>query len=92
MLAHEHFADGAWWLFAPIFWIGAWILIIGLLRSLFWRRHWRRHERRGWGWGGGENDPRVILAQRYARGEIDEQEYRQRLAVLNNPAKTAETP
>jgi putative membrane protein len=29
------------------------------------------------------DDPRRILAERYARGEIDEAEYRQRLKVLN---------
>jgi putative membrane protein len=28
------------------------------------------------------DDPRRILAERYARGEIDEAEYRQRLNVL----------
>lgn len=28
-------------------------------------------------------DPRQILAERYARGEIDEEEYRRRLATLS---------
>lgn len=31
-------------------------------------------------------DPRQILAQRFAQGEIDETEYRNRLAALHNPA------
>jgi putative membrane protein len=31
-------------------------------------------------------DPRQILAQRFARGEIDETEYRNRLSVLHHPA------
>jgi putative membrane protein len=30
----------------------------------------------------GAPDPRLILAERFARGEIDEAEYRQRLKVL----------
>lgn len=86
MLAHEHVAYGAWWFFAPLFWISAWILIIALFRGIFWRRH-RHHHRNGWGWGG-DSDPRVILAQRYAKGEINEQEYRERLTVLNTPTTT----
>ena len=31
--------------------------------------------------------PQRILAQRFARGEIDEEEYTRRLAVLDGPAK-----
>jgi putative membrane protein len=31
---------------------------------------------------GPTEDPRQVLAQRYARGEIDETDYRQRLRVL----------
>ncbi len=30
--------------------------------------------------------PEEVLAQRFARGEIDEQEYRHRLDVLHSPA------
>jgi putative membrane protein len=29
--------------------------------------------------------PQQLLADRFARGEIDEEEYRRRLAVLQNP-------
>jgi putative membrane protein len=85
MLAHGPWADGGWWFFAPIFWIGVWILFFALLRGIFWRRHWRHYQHRGWGGWGGEQDPRNILAGRYARGEINEQEYKERLAVLNGP-------
>ena len=77
---------GGGWYF-PFVWFFGFLLIIFILRGIFWRRYWRRHHHRPWGWGG-ENDPRAILAGRYARGEIDESEYRQRLAVLNTP----ETP
>ena len=30
------------------------------------------------------DDPRRILAERFARGEIDETDYRQRLKILDN--------
>lgn len=33
---------------------------------------------------GGTEDPERILAARYARGEIDEQEYRRRLEVIRD--------
>jgi putative membrane protein len=76
---------GGWWFFYPFLWFFGFFLFIALLRGIFWRRHWRHHYyNRPWGWGG-ENDPRAVLAARYARGEIDESEYRQRLAVLNTP-------
>jgi len=32
--------------------------------------------------------PQRVLAERFARGEIDEEEYARRLAVLGDPAKT----
>jgi len=72
------------WFFFPFFWFFGFLFLIFVLRGLFWRRRWR-HYHRPWGWVGGENDPRAILAARYARGEIDESEYRQRLSVLNAP-------
>jgi uncharacterized membrane protein len=48
-------------------------------RVLFWRRG-----PRGWGNGGREprTDAREILAERYARGEISNEEYRERLGNL----------
>jgi len=36
----------------------------------------------GWERPDGTDDPERILAARYARGEIDEQEYRRRLEVI----------
>ena len=60
----------------PLVWILVLFLSFGVLRRTFWRRDQHRfHAASG----------RSVLAERYARGEIDEQEYRQRLAVLNNP-------
>ena len=71
MAAHWH---GYW--FFPLFWIG-WIVIVLFLFGgrWFW---WRRYRNEEHGPGSGER----VLAERYARGEIDENEYRRRLAVL----------
>lgn len=33
-----------------------------------------------------QNRPEGILAERFARGEIDEEEYRRRIAVVRHPA------
>jgi len=87
LLAHpEYYDHGGWWFFGPWFWIPLWILLFFVIRGLFWRRRFRggRHPYY-WHGGGGDSDPRVILAQRYARGEISDQEYRERLAVLDAP-------
>ena len=62
--------DHGGWFFIPLIFIG-WFLIWGLLLFGFWRR--RR-------WDG--RDGTAVLAERYARGEIAEDEYRARLAVL----------
>jgi putative membrane protein len=39
-------------------------------------------ERRVSSVGGGQRDPEQILAERFARGEIDEDDYRQRRELL----------
>jgi putative membrane protein len=59
------------WPLVPLFWITA---VFVLVRVVFWRRG---------PWGGGRGpDPRAILAERYARGEISHEEYRERLSNL----------
>jgi len=37
--------------------------------------------------GGGERTPEIILAERYARGEISDEEYRHRKEVLRDHSK-----
>jgi putative membrane protein len=68
LLAHDRDWDGPTWPFVPI----VPILVIATI--------WLIASRRGWG------NPRVsgesVLAERYARGEIDEPEYRARRDVL----------
>jgi putative membrane protein len=68
---HDH---GWFWLWplVPLFWFLVFFLFI---RLFFWRG------RRGpWGYRG--PDARAILAERYARGEITHDEYRERLGHL----------
>lgn len=69
--------DHGGWFFGPLIFTG-WLLIVGLLvfRFGFWRR--RR-------WDGQSGS--AVLAERYARGEIAEDEYRARLAVLKEQDK-----
>jgi putative membrane protein len=61
---------GPWFLFFPLFWLA--VLALGV----WWFRRrggapWRR-----------EPSARSVLAERYARGDISVDEYRERLAVL----------
>lgn len=73
VVAHAGWGWGGWWIF-PL----AWIAIIALLWTFAWRGPWRR---RGAPWHDASS-PQTVLGERYARGEIDEAEYRARLAVL----------
>ena len=67
-----HAAGGWHWWFVP-FWILLWVVVIVLLlRFSPWRR---RCDRRV--------DAREILAERFARGEIDAAEYAARRDVLS---------
>jgi putative membrane protein len=59
-----------WFPLIPLFFIGLWVFIF----ATFGRR-WRRCDRRS-----GE----AVLAERYARGEIDAQEYRERRTTLRS--------
>lgn len=70
---------GPWFLLVPLFWFG--------LIALFFVIGGRRRRRSWAGWDGpggprGTGSARSVLAERYARGEIDETEYRARLEVL----------
>jgi putative membrane protein len=60
-----------WWVIWPILWIAVIVAVAWFLRN-----RWRRP-------GSGTLDPaREILAERFARGEITGDEYRERLAQL----------
>ena len=67
---------GPWFLLVPLFWFGLIALFFAIGRG---------RRRRYWGGWDGPRDggsARAVLAERYARGEIDETEYRARLEVL----------
>jgi putative membrane protein len=72
LLASNHDNDH-WFPFfplIPLFFIGLWVVVF----ATFGRR-WRHQSRRS-----GES----VLAERYARGEIDAQEYRERRTALRS--------
>jgi putative membrane protein len=78
-----HYGPGGFgwlWLFVPLFWIAIFFLIFGLFG-----RRWRRG---GPPWQHGPS-PEQSLGERFAQGDIDEQEYRTRLEVLraNQPKR-----
>ncbi|RBP63444.1 putative membrane protein [Brevibacterium sanguinis] len=75
----EHGPGFAWPFFVlvPIFWV----LVIGLIVTLILilnRRRWRESGPAG----GSTHSAEATLAERFARGDIDEQDYRARLEVL----------
>ena len=76
MLADMHCAPGAhgffWFPLIPLFFFGFWILVLFIVRPWAWRQ-------RGWSPSGSAE---AVLAERYARGEVTEEEYRARLEVL----------
>jgi putative membrane protein len=64
---------GPWFLLFPLFW-----LTVVVLAIVFTRKRWgRAHD------GSGE----ALLAERYARGEITEEEYRQRRSVIRDRSR-----
>jgi putative membrane protein len=72
MIANIGNEAGAWaWLW-PLWFILFWFGIFALFRFVFWRR--------GHHWHG--DSAEQVLAERYARGEISEDEFRQRRDVL----------
>lgn len=80
VLAEESMRYGGghhlWWPVVPLFWL---LLLAGLI---FFCVRSRRHRRASYPRRSGES----VLAERFARGEIDEQEYRDRLDVLRRIA------
>jgi putative membrane protein len=64
---------GFWWT-VPIFFGIAWLALFGLI---IWRMRGLGPCRRGWG-----PDPLDVLRDRFARGEIDAEEYERRRHVL----------
>ncbi|GAA5196441.1 SHOCT domain-containing protein [Arthrobacter sp. KNU-44] len=74
----DGFVFWPFFLLIPLFWF----LVIGCF-IFFGRRMWRRNH-----YWAATQGAESVLRERYARGEIDETEYRQRLEVLRaHPTK-----
>ncbi|GAA3317903.1 MULTISPECIES: SHOCT domain-containing protein [Arthrobacter] len=74
----DGFVFWPFFLLIPLFWF----LVIGFF-IFFGRRMWRRNH-----YWAATQGAESVLRERYARGEIDETEYRQRLEVLRaHPTK-----
>ncbi|MGD9997974.1 MAG: SHOCT domain-containing protein [Ilumatobacteraceae bacterium] len=71
LLATDHWDhDGGFWFFPliPLLFLTFWVVVL-----VTFRRRWHH---------AGHRSGEAVLAERYARGEIDESEYRQRRSVL----------
>jgi putative membrane protein len=78
---HGAWQAGPWDLVWPLFWLLP-LVLFGLLVVLPWRR--REHP----GWNRGSAPTRetaiAILEERFARGEIDDEEYLRRRSTLDS--------
>jgi putative membrane protein len=78
LVSSSDWHDHGWfwfWPLVPLFWL---LLFFLFVRLFFWRGRrgpWARY-------AGHVPDARAILAERYARGEISYDEYRERLGHL----------
>jgi putative membrane protein len=75
--AADHWdGPGPWWPIFPLLWFAFIIAVIATF-GFFGRRRWGRMNAMS-----GQRAGEARLAERYAAGEIDEQEYERRLATL----------
>jgi putative membrane protein len=78
----DHYDGPGWWPLIPLFWFAAFIAFFFLAARFGWWGRRRYFDDHGW-----RADPtregKARLAERFAAGEIDEQEYRSRLSVLD---------
>ena len=85
----DHYDGPGWWPLIPLFWLTAFVLFFFIAARLGW---WGR--RRAYfddrGWRDGSREGKARLAERFASGEIDEQEYRSRLAVLEETSRLSD--
>jgi len=70
VLAGFGWGGGPWFLFFPLLWIALFVGAFYLFRRRHEHDHWQTHS------------AEEVLAERYAKGEITADEYRQRHGVL----------
>ena len=70
-LAGNGWGPGPWWPIFPLFWIVLWGVVIFAIFRFRGRGGWHRGP-----------SAESVLAERYARGEIEVEEYQERLSVL----------
>jgi putative membrane protein len=83
MFWFDHGPIGWGWAVMSISMVLFWALVVAAVVFLA-----RGFQRRGGEGSPSRPNPRQLLAERFARGEIDEDEYRQRLAVLTGQSAT----
>jgi putative membrane protein len=77
LASNGDWGPGGWWPIFPLFWLLLWgVVIFALFR---FRGGWARHRPM--------DSAESVLAERYARGEISDNEYRERLSVLKATGK-----
>ncbi|WP_248963488.1 SHOCT domain-containing protein [Sphaerisporangium perillae] len=87
-MPYAHWAPGPWWPIIPLFWALFWVTLVVMVF---------RARGRGWGpfagasagppWAGRATasptaSAEKILAERYAKGELSDEEYFERISVL----------
>jgi putative membrane protein len=73
---HQWDGPGPWWPIFPLLWL-LFVVALFVTFGYFGRRRWGRFQAQT-----GQRAGEARLAERYAAGEIDEQEYERRLATL----------
>ena len=76
---HDGWSPGAWIAMAFVMLV-FWTVVVGAIIALVRSDHGRRQDHSA----GGVGDSERILAERFARGKIDADEYRQRRDVLRS--------
>ena len=78
----SHMPYGFGWFFMILFWL---IIIVGIVAVMRWLLTTTGDRKNQEPVSAGPETAIAILRERYARGEIDHDEYRQRLEELNKP-------
>jgi putative membrane protein len=81
----HHYGPGwgpGWWVLGGFLWLAFWVVVVVLIVSLVRGRHHHPHGEDGLG----QSDALRVLEDRYARGEIDRDEFLERRAVLRGGA------